>query len=268
MKQTRKLIFHIINYLQSLETINNRKSSHTFEEARIRNHQTIPGETKYLSKQISKKPHQRSKSSISHINSRFKGLTADIHPVPSSSEKLELKIKPISPMEQNIDQKNMLDPRSGSTFSINFRSRQRFIHPRHPSRSSPSRTRLSVDVENREREREHLDSRCTSREWRRGDGGGGGGCGRRNGKTREGAGVRWRNTKNASRFDTRERRCHDRRSHTRVHKGGTVGHARSPRRRKAVEKDGEGWKEEESRVLFPRLPPLVFTFFTRIVAVE
>lgn len=174
MKQTRKLIFHIINYLQSLETINNRKSSHTFEEARIRNHQTIPGETKYLSKQISKKPHQRSKSSISHINSRFKGLTADIHPVPSSSEKLELKIKPISPMEQNIDQKNMLDPRSGSTFSINFRSRQRFIHPRHPSRSSPSRTRLSVDVENREREREHLDSRCTSREWRRGDGGEGG----------------------------------------------------------------------------------------------
>lgn len=172
MKQTRKLIFHIINYLQSLETINNRKSSHTFEEARIRNHQTIPGETKYLSKQISKKPHQRSKSSISHINSRFKGLTADIHPVPSSSEKLELKIKPISPMEQNIDQKNMLDPRSGSTFSINFRSRQRFIHPRHPSRSSPSRTRLSVDIENRERERasrfEVHESRVAQRWWRGG----------------------------------------------------------------------------------------------------
>lgn len=53
-EQTRKLIFYTINYLQSLKRINNRKSSHTFEEARIRNHQTIPDETKHLSKHIQK----------------------------------------------------------------------------------------------------------------------------------------------------------------------------------------------------------------------
>lgn len=123
-------------------------------------------------------------------------------------------------MKQTTRSKHRSSTSSNSTISVNFRFRQRvksFLPlPRHPSRSTGVSTRESdAAISRASTLRAERASRVSIRnghvEWfrvmegrcRRI------GCGRRNGKTRErvwrGRLGEARNTKNASRFDTRER---------------------------------------------------------------
>lgn len=189
-KQTLKLIFYIINYLASKGS---RKSSNMKQNI----YQDI--------------------NLLNQFSILILAWTIAYRSI--LEEKLGLKLNqfPIFPSRTNLSIKaSILDLlNSRPTISVNFRFRQR-VKPRDIHHVPPVFQRIGrsyqscVDVESGE-SISHLDSkrarrvvqvmegRCR-RDWRIG-------CGRRNGKTRErvwGLGEA-KNTKNASRFDTRER---------------------------------------------------------------